>query len=102
MPDLFTAIVPVAGYGLGTLEPTSKTQAPQPESSDIFKSYLDEYAPRLAQVPFTIAVHAPSDKVCSFLDTESIVEEINSFGGNAELVSVDASLANPDKKKKRK
>ena len=67
-PELFTAVVPVAGYSMGTLE----RHAPQPESEGVFRSFLAKYAPRLAQVPVVIMVHAPSDTVSSFLDAKRL------------------------------
>uniref|UniRef100_A0A7S4QDC1 Peptidase S9 prolyl oligopeptidase catalytic domain-containing protein n=1 Tax=Alexandrium monilatum TaxID=311494 RepID=A0A7S4QDC1_9DINO len=98
-PELFDAIVMVAGHGLGTLEPSeseSAYAAPQPESSRIFKDYLARHAPRLASVPKVIAVHAWRDKVSSYTDAEAIVDAIQARGGCAELVTVPDDMADSD------
>ena len=43
-PDVFDAVVSVAGYGLGTKEPNSGYGAPQPVSSEIFEQFLKQEA----------------------------------------------------------
>jgi len=102
-PDLFDAVISVAGHGKGTLE-VQAFGAPQPESSRIFQDYLDQHAPRLATTA-VIIVHARRDSVSSFKDAEAIAEAIQAHGGNCELVAVPDDKANSDsagKKKKSK
>merc|ERR1711966_608198 len=65
-PDFFTAAIPVAGYGLGTMESAGDYCAPQPESSSILKQYMKKYGPQLAKVPLVIAVHATSDETSPY------------------------------------
>eukprot|EP00928_Gymnodinium_smaydae_P063673 TRINITY_DN47182_c0_g1_i1.p1 TRINITY_DN47182_c0_g1~~TRINITY_DN47182_c0_g1_i1.p1 ORF type:complete len:530 (+),score=65.39 TRINITY_DN47182_c0_g1_i1:65-1654(+) len=98
MPELFSAIVPVAGYGMGTLEPS----APQPASSKVLERYLDEFAPQIARVPIIIAVHAPSDTISYFGDTKAIVEAVQKNGGQAVLYPVSEKDADSDGRKKKK
>jgi len=102
-PDLFDAVVSVAGHGLGTLEPADTGyRAPQPESSRIFKEFLLHHAPKLATVRVVIAVHAEQDIVSVFEDAEAIIGAIKTRGGNAELVVVPEHKTNTDLSRRSK
>lgn len=100
-PDAFDAIVPVAGYALGTIEPSnSGYYAPQPESSEIFKGFLDKYAARLARVRVLAVVHAERDAESSYRDARAIVKRVRREGGNVMLIRVPDVLADSDPGKK--
>ena len=82
-PELFDVVLSVAGYGVGTFEPSDEYWgAPQPESSRIFKQFLARQISRLATVPAVVIIHAPTDQVSSFCDTKHIVNTIKAHGGS--------------------
>lgn len=102
-PELFDAVVPVAGYGLGTDEPPdSSCGAPQPEAANVFSNFLSRHISRLASVPAVIVVHSPTDSVSSFSDARRMVETIREHGGNVELVMVPEEAADTDPSRKKK
>lgn len=102
-PEIFDAVVSVAGYGLGTQEPSDRGfNAPQPRSRTIFEEFLDEAAPRLASVPVVIAVHAPNDSISSFGDMASIIQRVRAEGGESELIEVPDEQADSDPGRKKK
>ena len=93
----------VAGYGVGTFEPSDEYWgAPQPESSSIFQQFLARQISRLATVPAVVIIHAPTDQVSSFCDTKHIVNTIKAHGGSVELVLVPECKANSDPKSNSK
>lgn len=100
-PELFTALVPIAGYGMGTFEKGGCYNAPQPQSETILKSFLAFAAPKLAKVPLVLAIHAKADTVSSFSDTKHIVETIQHSGGNADLVIIEKDAADSDPGKRK-
>jgi len=109
-PEIFDAIVSVAGYGLGTSEQDSGYGAPQPASRTIFEDFLETEVSKLAQVPIVLAVHAPSDQCSSFRDVSAIIQKTQDTAwdtwnkwSTAKLVQVPDNLANSDHPgKKRK
>jgi hypothetical protein len=103
-PQLFDVLLPVAGYGRGTLESPSATAwgGPQPESSKNLEQFLDTHVSKLVTVPTIVVVHAPSDSMSSFRDTEHIVETIQNYGGSVELVRISNEMADSDPKQKKK
>mmetsp|Transcript_41353 Transcript_41353/g.95790 ORF Transcript_41353/g.95790 Transcript_41353/m.95790 type:complete len:576 (+) Transcript_41353:150-1877(+) len=102
-PDIYAAIVSIAGHGMGTLESQCEGYcAPQPESSTIFHQFLSMCAPKLAKVPLVLAVHAQRDAVSNFDDTEAIVRAIRAHAGCAEVVVVPDDMADSDLSRKRK
>ena len=77
----------IAGYGIGTLEPPNgHWSVRQPESSRIFEQFLVGQISRLAAVPAVVIIHARSDKVSCFLDTQKIVDTIKGHGGSVDFV----------------
>jgi len=102
-PELFSAVVPVAGHGVGTLEPPeSSFGGPQPDAARIFEAFLQQRAPRLAGVPILVAIHAPRDTVSSIKDMRAIVEAVVEHGGRSELVEVPDEKANSDASAKKR
>ncbi|CAK9033608.1 unnamed protein product [Durusdinium trenchii] len=108
-PELFDAVVSVAGYGMGTSEPNSGYGAPQPVSGEIFDLFLEREACKLARVPVVLAVHAPSDMCSSFRDVSAIIQKTQETAwdtwerSTAKLVRVPDGMANSDHPgKKRK
>lgn len=95
-PGIFTAAIPVAGYGIGTLESGGMYNAPQPEASHKFTVFANDYAPKLAKVPIFFAVHGVSDKNSSFRDMQELISLIQGEGGDPELVSLDEKASNSD------
>ena len=50
-PEIFDAVISVAGYGQGTYQPETEGYcAPQPQASLILQEWIDRCAPKLAQV----------------------------------------------------
>mmetsp|Transcript_46450 Transcript_46450/g.86839 ORF Transcript_46450/g.86839 Transcript_46450/m.86839 type:complete len:356 (+) Transcript_46450:81-1148(+) len=108
-PDVFDVVVSVAGYGLGTLEPSGEMyDAPQPEASDIFFQFLGEVASRLATVPIVLALHAKKDSMSSFRDVKAIIEYVKDAGYKrgsqhiVELFEVPDEKADSDRNKRKK
>lgn len=101
MPDLFTAIIPVASYGLGTYQKGGMYNAPQPESSHIFDNFMNWMAPNVAQVPVVIAIHAQIDTTSPYGDAQAMVKKVQGHGGKAQLVSISAEGAESDKGKRK-
>lgn len=107
-PEIFDAVVSVAGYGLGTSEPNSGYGAPQPASGEIFEDFLETEVCKLAQVPVVIAVHAPSDLCSSFRDVNAIISKVQDVAwktyawSRAMLIEVPENMANSDHPGKKK
>jgi len=102
-PDLFDAVISVAGYGLGTREPvTSSYHPPQPRSSEIFDAWVSTAASQLRQVSVVCAVHAKADKISSFEDVNAILAAIREAGGDAFMLEVPADKANSSSKARKK
>lgn len=100
-PDLWTAVIPVASYGIGTLQGKGQYDAPQPESASILRTYLASVAPQLARIPVIIAVHAVSDMTSYFPDVKLIVDTVKGCGGNASMAVISAEHADSDKGKRK-
>ena len=104
-PEVFDVVVSIAGYGLGTTEPTSSGFcAPQPESSKIFQDFLRYHAARLAYVPVVLATHAKADSVSSYRDVAAIIDFVKSREGDGivELITVADDQADSDPRRKKK
>jgi pimeloyl-ACP methyl ester carboxylesterase len=104
-PEIFDAVVSVAGYGRGTLEAMSANSAcggPQPESGNVFRSFLAEEVKSLSAVPAVFVVHASIDAVSSFRDASEIVQAVREHGGSAQLVVVPDEAADSDPKRCRR
>ncbi|CAE8740863.1 unnamed protein product [Polarella glacialis] len=104
-PEVFDAVVSIAGYGLGTKEPSqSGYGAPQPESSRIFEEFLRLHVTRLAHVPVVLAIHAKNDTVSSYKDAADIIDVVaeQDLGGLVRLESVPDSFADSDPGKRKK
>ncbi|CAK0896290.1 unnamed protein product [Prorocentrum cordatum] len=96
-PGAFDAAVPVAGYGLGTLEPPDRGYgAPQPASARVFEEWLRAAAPRLARLPLLLVVHAERDAESSVRDARAIVARVRAEGGCARLAAVPDEAADSD------
>merc|ERR1711879_416925 len=88
---------------MGTLLPSTEGYcAPQPESEAVFGRFLTAIGPNLAKVPLVLAVHAPTDTVSSYTDMVEILRKIQSFGGDAKMVTVPEEEANSDSSGKNK
>ena len=73
-PQVFDAIVSLAGYGLGTEDPQhERFRAPQPQSGRIFRDFVGRYVTRMAKVPVVLAVHAWCDSLSSYHDDCTII-----------------------------
>ena len=84
-PDLFDAVIAVAGYPLGSKDP----QSPQPASSEVMNGFIAGSIHKISgRQTEVIVVHAQKDKLSSFLDAQAIVQAIQNFGGTARLVRV--------------
>lgn len=100
-PGVFTAVVTIAGYVIGTTETGGMYNAPQPHSFHRFSLFTNEYAPKLAKVPVIIAIHAVCDTQSSFRDTQELINIICGEGGDPSLVTLDEVAANSDAKKSK-
>jgi len=99
MPEIFDAVISVAGYGQGTQQPeTEGYRAPQPQSSQILKTWIARCAPKLAQVPAVMVVHAETDLDSPYVDAVAIVKAIHAEGGqgHVELITVPDEMAESD------
>jgi len=102
-PDVFDVVVSIAGYGLGTLEPEDRGYgAPQPQSSNIFHTFMDLNARNLATLPALFIVHARNDAMSSFMDAEAIFHRVSNEGGCVQLLCVPDESADSDPGKKKK
>lgn len=107
-PQAYDAIVSVAGYGMGTLEPTERSGAPQPKGRKVFEWFLNESISHLRDVPIVLGVHAPADTMSSFADVSAIMSKVEEStrwyqtDNVTKLVEVPDELANSDYPKKRK
>ncbi|CAE7196865.1 nma111, partial [Symbiodinium sp. CCMP2456] len=71
---VFDAVVSLAGYGLGTEDPQhERFRAPQPQSGQIFRDFVERYGTRMAKVPVVLAVHAWCDSLSSYNDDCEII-----------------------------
>merc|ERR1719469_1246657 len=87
----------MAGYGMGTLEDSSKSyRAPQPESEEVFRAWCNQSCPGLAEVGLLLIIHARSDTESSFKDAEAIQQRVALLRGNAYIVEVPAADAEAD------
>ncbi|CAE7177754.1 unnamed protein product, partial [Symbiodinium pilosum] len=107
-PETYDAVISLAGYGMGTRAPTEISGAPQPKGRRVFEWYLDEYIPKLADVPIVWGVHSQSDGVSSFNDVRAIVDRVSETARrtrkrcNTRMIEVSADDANTDYPRKRR
>eukprot|EP00931_Biecheleriopsis_adriatica_P009519 TRINITY_DN110597_c0_g1_i1.p1 TRINITY_DN110597_c0_g1~~TRINITY_DN110597_c0_g1_i1.p1 ORF type:complete len:317 (-),score=69.78 TRINITY_DN110597_c0_g1_i1:248-1198(-) len=108
-PDTFDAVISVAGYGHGTLQPADQGyHAPQPQSSVIFKNFLQKEIAKLSHVPVVMCVHAQSDTISYFEDNRQIIECVERVNrkrgrkGFAKLTEVPEHHADSDPGRKKK
>ncbi|CAE7322539.1 NMA111 [Symbiodinium natans] len=103
-PEVFDAIVSLAGYGLGTEDPQhERFRAPQPQSGRIFRDFVGRYVTRMAKVPVVLAVHAWCDSLSSYHDDCTIIWAIKKQARDegftkhfADMITLPDSLANTD------
>jgi len=103
-PEVFDAVIALAGYGVGTQDPEDQRfHAPQPESGRRFQKFLETYAVRMAKVPIVFGVHAKSDSLASYEDDAKIIGAVSWSAWKqgfrqqqAALITVPENLANSD------
>ena len=103
-PEIFDAVISVAGYGQGTYQPETEGYcAPQPQSSLILQEWIARCAPKLAQVSAVMVVHAETDLNSSYMDALAIVKGIQAEGGpgHVELITVPEEMAESDPRKRK-
>eukprot|EP00927_Polykrikos_kofoidii_P051246 TRINITY_DN45033_c0_g1_i1.p1 TRINITY_DN45033_c0_g1~~TRINITY_DN45033_c0_g1_i1.p1 ORF type:complete len:409 (-),score=30.51 TRINITY_DN45033_c0_g1_i1:175-1401(-) len=106
-PGIFDAIVPVAGYGLGTFSRCQLLSGYQPRSSEILEDFIARYASQLAKVPVLIAIHSRIDQTSPFCDVEAIMAAVQKAAvgksnGIAKLVVVPDGMADSDPRKTKR
>ncbi|CAE7240652.1 NMA111, partial [Symbiodinium necroappetens] len=85
-PEVFDAVVSLAGYGLGTEDPQhERFRAPQPQSGQIFRDFVERYGTRMAKVPVVLAVHAWCDSLSSYNDDCEIIWAVKHQARREEL-----------------
>ncbi|CAE6955437.1 NMA111, partial [Symbiodinium sp. KB8] len=103
-PEVFDAVVSLAGYGLGTEDPQhERFRAPQPQSGQIFRDFVERYGTRMAKVPVVLAVHAWCDSLSSYNDDCEIIWAVKHQARRegltqhvADMITVPECLANTD------
>jgi len=103
-PEVFDAVVSLAGYGLGTEDPQhERFRAPQPQSGQIFRDFVEHYGTRMAKVPVVLAVHAWCDSLSSYNDDCEIIWAVKKQARRegftqhvADMITVPECLANTD------
>ncbi|CAE7239953.1 unnamed protein product, partial [Symbiodinium pilosum] len=107
-PEAFDAVISIAGYGMGTQEPTETSGAPQPKGRRVLEWYLDRHVPKLADVPIVWGVHCREDTMSSFDDVNTIIDTVSETAYrsrkrcHSQMVEVPAELANSDYPKRRR
>merc|ERR1712032_809731 len=101
-PDLFAGVGVIAGHGQGTMDPEDEGySAPQPESGVVFRAFLDRCAPRLAQLPALVVVHAVHDMASSYGDACALVKRVRAESGRVHLHTVQDDEAESDPRRKK-
>ncbi|CAE7426011.1 unnamed protein product [Symbiodinium pilosum] len=107
-PEAYDAVISFAGYGMGTFEPTETSGALQPKGRRVFEWYLNEYIPKLADVPIVWGVHCRSDTVSSFNDVSTIIDTVGETAHHSRkrchsrMIEVPQDDANSDYPRKRR